>query len=204
MGHKSLVKAGYEAIASEYAKDRETNSEEDVILLDDFISRLPKGSLVLDAGCGVGVPVAVVLSRLFQVVGLDFANAQLRLAHAQVPLADLVMGDMTDLPFREGCFDGVSSYYAIIHVPREEHRHLVREIYRVLKPSGVALMCMGEHDLASDVAEYMGTQMFWSHFDGTTNERILLENGFEVLWAKSVVDFEDPSTSHRFFLVRKR
>ena len=76
MAYKRLVKAGYESIASAYAKDRAIHSE-DVKLLDEFISRLPPRGRVLDAACGAGRPVAQVLSRSLQVVGLDFADAQI-------------------------------------------------------------------------------------------------------------------------------
>ena len=159
---------------------------------------------MLFRSCGSGVPIAQILSRSFRVVGVDLAAAQIRFARSWVPPAELTVGDMAHLPFREGCFDGVCSYYAIIHVPREEHRSLVRGIHRVLKPSGVGLLCMGQEDLPGQVGEYMGTPMFWSHYDGKVNERIVRESGFEILWARAVIDAASPGTSHRFFLVRKR
>ncbi len=203
MADKQIVKAGYEAIADAYTRERNETSE-DVRLLDDFVTRLPRGGRVLDAGCGGGRPVADVLSRTFRVVGLDLAKAQLHLLQRRVLRADPIIGDMTRLPFRERSFDGIASLYAIIHVPREEHRSLIQEFYRVLRTSGVALLCMGETDLPGDVAEYMGTRMFWSHFDGETNRRMITENGFEVRRERSVVDFQEPSASHRFFLAVKR
>ncbi len=203
MADKGIVKAGYEAIADAYTRERSGTSE-DVRLLDDFVTRLHHGGRVLDAGCGGGRPVADVLSRTFRVVGLDLAKAQLRLLQNRVLPADPIMGDMTRLPFRERSLDGIVSLYAIIHVPREEHRSLIREFYRVLRTSGIALLCMGETDLPGDVAEYMGTRMFWSHFDGDTNRRMLTENGFEVRGERSVVDFQEPLATHRFFLVVKQ
>lgn len=203
MTGKGVVKEGYEAIAHAYTAERSVDSE-DVRLLDDFRPRVRRGGRVLDAGCGGGKPVAETLARTFRVAGLDLAKAQLRLLANRVPPADPILGDMTRLPFRDGCFDGITSLYAIIHVPREEHGRLIREFRRVLRPSGIALLCMGELDLPADTADYMGTRMFWSHFDGATNRRMLTENGFEVLWERSVVDFSDPKARHRFFLVERR
>lgn len=63
MDKKSLVKAGYEAIGATYT-DRRTRESDDVKLLDDFVTRLSEGWLVLDAGCGGGVPIAQTLSLL--------------------------------------------------------------------------------------------------------------------------------------------
>ena len=203
MGGKGLVKAGYETIAEAYAQTRSGTSE-DVRLVDDFASRLPQGGRVLDAGCGGGRPVSALLSPRFPVVGLDLAEAQVRLLRNHVPAASPVVGEMTRLPFRDASFHGALSLYAIIHVPRDEHRALIQEFHRVLRPSGVALLCMGETDLPHDVAEYMGTRMFWSHFDGPTNERLLTEAGFEVVWSRPVADFQQPSALHRFFLVRRK
>ena len=196
------MKAGYEAIADAYTAERAPASA-DIRLADAFASRLPRGGRLLDAGCGGGNAAAVRSSATLRVVGLDLARAQLRHFRSRIPTADPVMGDMTRLPFRTESFDGVVSLYAIIHVPREEHRSLVREIHRILRPSGSALLCMGEVDLPGDVAEYMGTEMFWSHFDGQTNRRILEESGFTVVEERPVVDFQEPRASHRFFAVAR-
>lgn len=202
MAGKGVVKAGYEAIADAYTRDRAETSE-DVRLLDDFIARVDRGGRVLDAGCGAGKPVAHLLSRRFRVVGLDLAGAQLRLLRDRVPPADPVQGDLTHLPFQGESFDGIASFYAIIHVPREEHRTMIGEFHRILRTSGTALLCMGETDLPGRIESYMGTRMFWSHYDGGTNRRILTEGGFGVIWERVVADFQDPSAAHRFFLIVK-
>ncbi len=202
MRDKGIVRAGYEAIADAYTRERAASSE-DVRLADAFASRLPRGGRLLDAGCGGGNAAAVRSSAALRVVGLDLARAQLQLFRSRIRPADPVVGDMTRLPFRAGSFDGIVSLYAIIHVPREEHRGLIREFHRVLRPSGTALLCMGDVDLPGDVAEYMGTEMFWSHFDGETNRRLLEANGFAVLDERPVADFQEPSASHRFFTVAR-
>lgn len=201
MRDKGIVKSGYEAIAEAYTRQREATSE-DIRLLDDFAAGLPRGGRLLDAGCGGG-KAAATIARAVRIVGLDLAKAQLGLLRTHAPAADPVMGDMTRLPFRAGSFDAIVSLYAIIHVPRAEHRGLIREFHRVLRPSGTALLCMGEVDLPGEVAEYMGTRMFWSHFDGETNRRMLREQGFAVSGERSVVDFQNPSARHRFFTVAK-
>lgn len=204
MNGKELVKAGYESIAAAYAEARlsETTTE-DVKLLDSFLTRVRERGLVLDAGCGSGVPIARNLTRSFRVIGIDFARAQLRLLREAVPAAAPVCGDISRLPFRDSIFDGVCSYYAIIHLPREQHAGLIREIHRVLKMSGAALLCMGEYGDPGSVDDYLGTRMFWSHFDSETNERMVRDCGFEILWSRPVADSVDPPASHRFLLARK-
>lgn len=106
---------------------------------------------VVDAGCGAGVPVTRhLVAAGFATVGLDFSVAQLELARGLVPGADPVHGDLAGLPFPDSSFDAVVSYYAIIHVPRSEHAAVFAEVWRVLRPGGLALLCVGASDLPED------------------------------------------------------
>jgi len=136
MDFKKTVKEGYNAIADRYLAER-TRDSEDVRLVDDFIERLPAKAKVLDAGCGAGIPISQMLSEHFDVTGVDFSEAQIELAKQHVPLANFICRDMTKLDFPENTFEGICSYYAIIHIPREEHRPLLANFYRMLKPGGL-------------------------------------------------------------------
>ncbi len=203
MDIKDLVKTGYNTVAKEYLKIRSENSE-DVRLLQELIQRLPKGARVLDVGCGAGVPVTKILSEYFDVTGVDFAEAQIELARRFVPKARFMCQDMTRLSFPPHSFDAICSYYAIIHVPREEHAQLLANFYRMLKPGGLLLACMGAMDIEIDeAADYLGTKMYWSHFDAETNTKIITGCGFHVLWSKIVEDSTFPGSSHLFVLARK-
>jgi SAM-dependent methyltransferase len=132
---RDVVESGYDRIASSYL-DARTRDGGDVALLEELLADIPDGSRVLDAGCGSGVPV---VSRLREaghdVVGLDFSSGQLSLARAVLASDRLVQGDVTDLPLACASFGAVVSFYAVIHVPRQQHRHLFEEIYRVLDPA---------------------------------------------------------------------
>ena len=204
MDRKAIVKAGYNSIAMEYRQSRiEQGETEDLVLLEELTKRLPKGASVLDAGCGPGTPVTERLSPRFKVTGVDISEAQVELARQHLPEAEFICQDMTELAFPDGVFDAVCSYYAIIHVPREEHRPLLQNFHRMLKPSGLVLLCMGLGDLPDDVDEnYQGAPMYWSHYDGETNLRMLAECGFKVLWSKRVADVSPPA-AHLFVLAQR-
>src|SRR3989337_2961899 len=141
MDFKTTVKEGYNAIADRYLAGR-TRDSEDVRLLDDFIARLPANAKVLDAGCGAGIPISQMLSEHFDVTGVDFSEAQIELAKKHVPKARFICQDMTWLDFPDNSFDGICSYYAIIHIPREEHRPLLINFHRILRHGGFALLCL--------------------------------------------------------------
>jgi SAM-dependent methyltransferase len=202
MNDKEIVRTGYNAIAARYLAERREDSE-DVRLLDELVRRLPPDSCVLDAGCGAGVPVTRLLSRSHRVVGADFAEAQIRMARLLVPEARFVCQDLVRLGFAERTFDAVCSYYALIHVPRREHAAVLRNFRRLLKPHGLALLCLGAEDLEADVAEdYLGARMYWSHFDAETNLRLVRGCGLEVIWARVVADAASPGSGHLFVLAQ--
>jgi len=204
MNHKEIVKAGYNTMPDAYLAMRSTDSE-DVQLLDELVRRLPQGAKVLDAGCGAGVPVARLLSQHFQVVGVDFAEKQIELARQLVPQAEFVCQDITELTFDDATFDAICSYYAIIHIPREAHEALFQQFYRLLKPSGLALLCLGADDLEDDIVEdYLGVRMYWSHYDVETNLGLIASSGFELILSRVVADASCPGSGHLFVLIRKK
>jgi SAM-dependent methyltransferase len=150
------------------------------------------------------VPVALFLSQFFTVTGIDFSPEQIRRARASVPQVTFLCQDMTALAFAAESFDAICSYYAIIHIPRQEHRGILYTFHRLLKPGGLALLCLGAGDLEADVDEnYFGTRMYWSHYDAETNLRLLQERGFQIIWAKRVADTSFPGADHLFVLAQK-
>src|SRR5258706_7662966 len=152
MNFKETVKAGYDQIADRYLAERTTDSE-DVRLLGDFIELMAPHAKVLDAGCGAGIPISKILAEHFNVTGVDFSEAQIELAKKNVLNAKFICEDMTKLNFPDDTFDGICSYYAIIHIPREEHQSLLADFHRMLKTGGMALFFFGAHDQIVDIFE---------------------------------------------------
>jgi ubiquinone/menaquinone biosynthesis C-methylase UbiE len=203
MDFKKTVREGYNAIAKEYLSDRKRDSQ-DVRLLNEFIERLPANAEVLDAGCGAGVPVSQMLSERFHVTGVDFSEAQIELAKRNVPRGTFLCEDMTRLEFPDDTFDGITSYYAIIHIPREEHQALLANFHRMLKPGGFALLCLGAEHLVNDIEEdFFGARMYWSHYDRDTYLRMLTEIGFQIIWSRLVADESCEGAKHLFVLAQK-
>jgi len=203
MDYKATVKVGYNTIADRYLAER-TRDSEDVLLLNDFIERLPANAKVLDAGCGAGIPISQMLNEHFAVTGVDFSEAQIELAKKNVPNAAFLCEDMTKLNFPEHTFDGITSYYAIIHIPREEHQPLLANFHRMLKPGGFSLLCLGAEHLIDDIDEnYLGTRMYWSHYDTETYLKMLNHCGFSIIWSKRVADDTCEGAGHLFVLAQK-
>jgi ubiquinone/menaquinone biosynthesis C-methylase UbiE len=203
MDFKKTVREGYNAIAGRYLEER-TRASEDVRLIDDFIARLPAGARVLDAGCGAGVPISQMLSERFKVTGVDFSEEQIARARQHVPNATFLCEDMTELDFPENSFEGICSYYAIIHVPRQEHAELLASFHRMLKPGGIVLLCLGAESLVDDVDEdYLGTRMYWSHYDAKIYLGLLRDCGYTIIWSKTIMDATCEGAGHLFVLAQK-
>lgn len=206
MNPKETVRMGYERAAESYLADRPQDSP-DIAALDHLLSRLAPGARVLDAGCGAGLPILRMLSERHQVTGVDFSEQQLTLAARHVPVAALACMDLTCLGFAAGSFDAVVSYYAIIHIPREEHAGILMGVLRLLRPGGLAFLCLGAEDIAEDRDDdYYGVPMYWSHYDAANNLELLRRAGFEVLWSAVISDSlggEAATGGHLFVLARK-
>lgn len=203
MNQKDIVKSGYNKIADKYLAERDQDSK-NVRLLSDFIELLAPRSRVLDAGCGAGIPVTQMLAEHFEVLGVDFSEEQIERAKKNVPTATFFCQDMTDLNLPGESLDGICSYYAIIHIPREEHAALLANFYRMLKTGGLALLCLGAEDLVDDIDEnYLGTRMYWSHFNSKTYLKMLRQCGFNIIWSKLIEDETFEDAKHLFVLVQK-
>ena len=202
MDFSDTVRAGYNRIVEPYLAQRDADTP-DVRLLARLIARLTPGASVLDAGCGAGVPITHHLAESFRVTGVDFAEAQLARARRLVPAARFVCGDLRALSFSDASFDAICSYYAIIHVPRDDHAALFARFARLLRPGGLALLCVGAQDLPFSEETYFGVPMAWSHFDAATNERLLEAAGFRIEWTERVADAGAPGAGHLFVLARR-
>jgi SAM-dependent methyltransferase len=72
---------------------------------------------------------------------VDLSVAALRQASQRIGDRGIyVLGDITNLPFAENSMEGVISLHTIYHVPRDQQATAFRELYRVLRPGGSAVV----------------------------------------------------------------
>src|SRR5215216_5275818 len=95
--------------------------------LTEVIAGLPPVR-TLDVACGTGF-----LTRHLRgdVVALDASPAMLEVAKAQVPNAELLLGEALALPFADGAFDRVFTGHFYGHLDRDERPVFLREARRV-------------------------------------------------------------------------
>ncbi|MFB6299739.1 MAG: class I SAM-dependent methyltransferase [Halobacteriales archaeon] len=177
------VRRGYDMIAEVYRTSR-ADELPDSGIVEEFIDTLPDGARVLDAGCGAGEPVTVTLhERGLDPVGLDISREQVRLARRTVPTGAVVQGDLTALPFCAGQFDAAVAFYSIIHVAREYHSTVYRELNRVLIDGGFVLVTVGIEAWEGSNPDWLdtGAEMLWSFPSLTESIDLIEKAGFDVV-----------------------
>ena len=96
------------------------------------------GMDVLDLCCGHGNASAALVEAGVTLTGLDFSPAMLDRARQRVPQATFVEGDAANLPFGDGAFHAVVCNVGFGHLPDADA--VLSEIFRVLRPGGIAAM----------------------------------------------------------------
>ena len=188
---REIVQSGYDAIADRYAEAIRAGRGPETYF-SRFLARvlelIPEGSAILDLGCGAGLVTADLTTRA-RVVGVDISAGQLELAHKNAPAARFVRADMEDLAFAPGSFDVVVAFWTLIHVRREVHASLFARIHGWLKPGGLFAGTLGSGDNpAEHDPDFYGAPMYWSHFAGDTNRRLLRDAGFDLIQADEIED----------------
>lgn len=178
VGHDA-VRDGYERIAKTYAAQRDQFKS--LPYLERFVELVPAGGTCLDIGCGAGRPVGEFLvAHGYAVHGLDLAERMIDLARRNVPQASYEVRDMSDLEEGEYRVDGIVSFYAIFHTPREQHPALLSRFASFLPRDGAILITMGA-DAWEGTDDFHGTSMTWSHYGAERNRELVERAGFHVL-----------------------
>lgn len=133
--------------------------------LFDAISRQYANGKLLEVGCGIANDLVQYAKRGFQVTGIDLSKDSIELAIKHFSLlgikADLRNADAEELPFFDNSFDVVYSFGVLHHTTDTEKA--ISEVYRVLKPGGMAvIMLYHTHSL-----NYVAHKLLGIPADGT-------------------------------------
>ena len=114
------------------------------------LDKLPKGSRVLDIGCGIGGSSRILAKYYgFNVTGITISPAQVKRAKELTPSGlncNFQVMDALDLKFEDGSFDAVWSVEAGAHM--NDKKKFADEMLRTLRPGGyLALADWNSRDL---------------------------------------------------------
>jgi cyclopropane fatty-acyl-phospholipid synthase-like methyltransferase len=201
-----IIEAGYDAMADRYLDHvAHTVGDPRMRFLDELQGRLSDGSVVVDLGCGAGVPCTQALAERHSVIGVDVSSAQLKLAAKYVPTAEFRKADFADLGLPSASLDAVTAFYSMIHIPRARHADLFQRIASWLRPGGYFLLTLSAKGETDGVQEdFIGVPMYFSGFGPRTNREMLRTAGFEII-VDEIVTMQEPDalSSFQWLLVRR-
>jgi MPBQ/MSBQ methyltransferase len=106
------------------------------------LDQLPKGTTVLDVGCGIGGSSRILAKDYgFSVTGITISPQQVKRAQELTPAdldAKFLVDDAMAMSFPDASFDVVWSIEAGPHMP--DKAIFAKELMRVLKPGGVLVV----------------------------------------------------------------
>lgn len=106
---------------------------------------LRPGQHVLDIGCGAGAFLRLVADRGARPYGLDASEALIELARERLPEADIRVGEMEALPYKDDAFDLVTGFNSFFFA--NDIVAAVREAGRVAKPGApLVIQVWGPHE----------------------------------------------------------
>ncbi|MEO6223084.1 MAG: methyltransferase domain-containing protein [Vicinamibacterales bacterium] len=95
----------------------------------NYLTQLPQGTTVLDAGCGEGVLVEEFQERL-AIEGIDPNYAS----------DHVTRGSLTSLPYGKSTFERATCLDVLEHLTFEEQPKALAELFRVIRPGGELLV----------------------------------------------------------------
>ncbi len=109
--------------------------------IGDFLNLIPRGGRIIDVGCGPGVDSEYMLTKGFEVVGIDLSLKMLKLARKKNPNAIFQQEDIREINFEQGTFDGILASYSLIHIPKKDIPNVLKTFFKILRPNGI--ICIG-------------------------------------------------------------
>ncbi|MDP8245980.1 MAG: methyltransferase domain-containing protein [Candidatus Hinthialibacter antarcticus] len=172
----------------------------EILIASNAMPFQQRGARILDLGAGNN-SLPVYWSRFgAEVIALDgsmYGFPSLRgIQHRDGGSAQFICGDVTRLPFCDSSFNGVSALCMIEHLPYDADKTAMREIYRILKPGGVAAITVEgnrEHfeewiELPYEIGFQIGNEhqqieeLFCRNYsEKTLNERLIQSAEWETL-----------------------
>ena len=186
----------YDLIADWYRSDRSRSIGVKETLA--AVAALPRGSRILDIGCGNGWPITdALVTAGYHVVGLDSSQGMLERFRLNLPTTPAVRADTRACPFVDDAFDAAVSWGMLFHLTPRHQSTTFATLSRVLRPGAPLLFTAAEiPEIPAEDPGITGTMngVTFRYYAVQDYRTLIAEHGFEL---EKVYD--DPGVSTYFF-----
>ena len=212
---RDSVKKNYDLIAQQYSAEFGKYIE-DLDIYEEFEKNLNIKAKILDLGAGSGRTYSYFNERGYEYIGLDFSQKMKEYAyklHGEFPY---IVDDMINLKkyFANNSLDAVFAVYSLFHLPMEDLKQLLSDIYDVLKNNGIFLFTYqigkGEEMVDEPYLNENGKKVLYMSYQTNDEIKNLLDSfSFTELYRKEKIETSDSAINSNeittaFVLVKKR
>ena len=213
----AATEASYDAVAAAYAEAMSGELRRkplDRALLTAFAEQVREQAVdsrdaprVWDVGCGPGHVTAFLAGLGLRPAGVDLSHGMVAEARKRHPDLEFGTGSMTALPAADASWDGLVSFYSLIHmIDDADLRAALAEYRRVLADGGLLLLAVHTGEEVRHSAEWFGAEVDVSFrfFDPAWLGAELEQAGFTVesLTRRQPYPGAEVATPRAYFLAR--
>lgn len=211
---RESVKNNYNLIAKDYGNDFGTYIE-DLDVYEAFSKNLTKGDKILDLGAGSGRTYAYFSQKGFDYIALDFSEKMKEEAYKIHGKFPYILDDIVNIKqhFENNSIDAVFSVYTLFHLPKEDFKKVITDIYDILKVNGIFLFSyqigQGEEMVDEPYLKETGHNCLYMNYQKNEEIDELLSNfAYKKIYRKekietSEVAINSNSATTVFLLIKK-
>ncbi len=187
----------YDLITDWYASERDDQTG--VPEATTLALSIPRGSRVLDIGCGNGRPITrALLNAYHRAIGLDSSGAMLAHFKQNCPEALAVRGTVEFCPFSDGVFDAAIAWGVMFHLNPEDAIRAIANISRLLKRGAPFLFTSGDCDgLEAKEGKMNGVTFQYFSYSPESYRRILADHSL------TLVEVHADSGKNTYYLAKR-
>lgn len=148
------------------------------------LADIKNGDKVLDIGCGTGTS-ALIIARdtgdRGEVVGTDLSSKMLDIAKRKLMKSGFrnvtfLQANAEAIPYPDSYFDKIAAFAVLHEMDHEGRINTLREVYRLLKPGGKALIA--DYDMPEKIGGILLMRFLLAMFEGET-ARDMIQKGID-------------------------
>lgn len=211
---RESVKKNYNLIAKEYSEEFGTYIE-DLDIYHEFEKHLIPNAKILDLGAGSGRTFGYFNEKGYEYIGLDFSNEMKKYAYKIHDKFPYIVEDMIYIKkyFSNNSIDAIFAVYSLFHLPSEDLKKLLQDIYDILKVNGIFLFSYqvgnGEEMVDEPYLKENGKNVLYMNYNNNEEIKELLNlYSFKELFRKEKIENLDNainsnSVNTTYILVQK-